>query len=247
VNPDAVILMIGSNDAYQSVNNPSMWTTYQSVMTNVYDYLSTATSPNGNHPQIFVSTILPILADPNNPINAQANTLVDTVYNPWIREQADLYGFNLIDTNYDIQQVPNWQTMYGDDGVNPGYVHLYGPGNNGYPWLANNFLNKVLDTHLGDANLDGVVDGLDYVAWADGFGMSGGAGNWSKGDFNHDGNVDGLDYVLWADHYGSGSAAMPLMLIPEPSTYILAVIGIVFILIRLSLKHVRGFRNTHIG
>lgn len=233
VNPNAIVVMIGSNDAMNAVNNPSYWTTYQSVMTDVYDYLSTATTPNGSSPQIFLSTVLPILPDPNNPVNAQANALVDNDFNPWIRDQAANYGFNLIDTNYNIQQVPDWQTMYSDDGINQGYLHLYAPGKNGYQWLANNFLYGILDTHAGDANLDGSVDGLDYVAWADGFGASGGSGNWSKGDFNHDGYVDGLDYVLWADHYGSGSARFPssLVAVPEPSALASIIVGAVFVFV----------------
>ncbi|KPK83505.1 MAG: hypothetical protein AMJ81_08130, partial [Phycisphaerae bacterium SM23_33] len=66
----------------------------------------------------------------------------------------------------------------------------------------------------GDANGDGVVDGLDYntwslhyleqpvPAWAD--------GGWEYGNFNADAVVDGLDYNVWSMHYleelGEGSA-----------------------------------------
>ncbi|KPK78921.1 MAG: hypothetical protein AMJ81_14385 [Phycisphaerae bacterium SM23_33] len=58
---------------------------------------------------------------------------------------------------------------------------------------------------LGDANGDGVVDGLDYnawslhyleqpvPAWAD--------GGWEYGNFNADDTVDGLDYNVWSMHY----------------------------------------------
>lgn len=48
----------------------------------------------------------------------------------------------------------------------------------------------------GDANGDGRVDGLDYVAWLTNYGGSG------SGDFNNDGRVDGLDYVIWLNNYG---------------------------------------------
>ena len=46
-----------------------------------------------------------------------------------------------------------------------------------------------------DANLDGLVDGSDFLAWnahkftADAY--------WSHGDFNADGSVDGTDFIIW--------------------------------------------------
>jgi hypothetical protein len=56
---------------------------------------------------------------------------------------------------------------------------------------------------LGDANFDGVVDGADYVIWADHFELEDVTP--AEGDFNCDGNVDGADYVIWADNFGAGS------------------------------------------
>ena len=58
----------------------------------------------------------------------------------------------------------------------------------------------------GDANHDDHVNGLDYVAWADHFGLASGA-SWEQGDFNSDGAVDGLDYLLWSDNFGLGVSA----------------------------------------
>ena len=48
---------------------------------------------------------------------------------------------------------------------------------------------------IGDANLDGVVDGQDFVEWNDHKFTSSAA--WCDGDFNADGVVDGQDFVLW--------------------------------------------------
>src|SRR4051812_31694787 len=45
----------------------------------------------------------------------------------------------------------------------------------------------------GDANLDGVVDTLDFNALAASYGHR---GDWSKGDFNADGRVDHTDLNL---------------------------------------------------
>ncbi len=48
---------------------------------------------------------------------------------------------------------------------------------------------------LGDANLDGVVDGQDFIRWNSHKFTS--TAKWSDGDFNADGVVDGQDFILW--------------------------------------------------
>ncbi len=48
---------------------------------------------------------------------------------------------------------------------------------------------------LGDANLDGTVDGLDFLAWNDGKFSS--SLLWSTGNFNGDSTVDGQDFLYW--------------------------------------------------
>ena len=52
----------------------------------------------------------------------------------------------------------------------------------------------------GDADGNGLVDGLDYVIWLNNYNQqTTGAG---RGDFNNSGYVDGLDYVIWLNNYG---------------------------------------------
>ena len=48
---------------------------------------------------------------------------------------------------------------------------------------------------MADANLDGVVDGIDFIAWNDHKFTSTAA--FSAGDFNGDGTVDGNDFITW--------------------------------------------------
>ncbi len=48
---------------------------------------------------------------------------------------------------------------------------------------------------LGDANLDGVVDGQDFIVWNSNKFTS--AAGWCAGDFNADGFVDGQDFIAW--------------------------------------------------
>jgi hypothetical protein len=85
-------------------------------------------------------------------------------------------------------------------------------------------------TVMGDANLDGTVNALDFNALATNFGISG--SDWAEGnfDYNADGMVDSNDFALLAANYGktvtSLSAAIPDAmpavalgsLVPEPAS-----------------------------
>ena len=51
---------------------------------------------------------------------------------------------------------------------------------------------------VGDSNLDGAVDGADFIIWNDNKFTSGGL--WSGGDFNADGSTDGQDFIIWNDN-----------------------------------------------
>ena len=66
---------------------------------------------------------------------------------------------------------------------------------------------------LGDANLDGSVDGSDFGAW-NGNKFTNTAA-WCSGDFNADGSVDGSDFGIWNGHkFTSADGAST---VPEPS------------------------------
>ena len=58
---------------------------------------------------------------------------------------------------------------------------------------------EVMYTLLGDANLDGKVNGTDFNILAANFNQSG--RSWDEGDFNYDGDVNGTDFVLMADNF----------------------------------------------
>ena len=59
-------------------------------------------------------------------------------------------------------------------------------------------------TYLGDANLDGKVDGSDYSRIDNGLLMH--LSGWVNGDFNYDGVVDGSDYTLMDNAYNNQGA-----------------------------------------
>ena len=50
----------------------------------------------------------------------------------------------------------------------------------------------------GDANLDGRVDGRDFVIWNDNKGAQ--TSRWTRGDFNADGIVDVEDFTIWSSY-----------------------------------------------
>ncbi|MEM8679240.1 MAG: hypothetical protein AAGF97_07815 [Planctomycetota bacterium] len=66
---------------------------------------------------------------------------------------------------------------------------------------------------VGDANLDGNVDGQDFIAWNTNKFTSLAA--WTGGDFNADGLVDGQDFVAW--NVNKFTSADRLLGVPEPS------------------------------
>ena len=79
-------------------------------------------------------------------------------------------------------------------------------------------------TLFGDGNLDGVVNGLDYLTWAANFGDNPAdtpPGSPENGDFNDDGVVNGLDYLVWAGNFGAGGATV----VPEPASWLLLAFG----------------------
>ena len=59
---------------------------------------------------------------------------------------------------------------------------------------------KILYTLLGDANLDGKVNGTDFNLMANSFNQAVTDG-WDRGDFNYDGAVNGTDFVLMSDNF----------------------------------------------
>ena len=259
--PDAVIIMLGTIDAYVAPLVPAVWPIYQSIMTQVYDYLTTTPTPSGKYPDIFVAAPLPILSSPITSLNADADAFLTSTMIPWMESTVAEFQdqgrkIHFVDVNAAIRQQPNWQNWYSENGQTPGYFHLWGQNAVGYTWLTNYLLNSILDVHAGDANLDGLIDGVDYVAWADHFSAP---GNWSQGDFNHDGLVDGVDYIIWADQFAAANALAPLatsgthipaafgpsaVTVPEPGTATLSLLTIATAVLFRRLKSGRPTRRT---
>jgi hypothetical protein len=89
----------------------------------------------------------------------------------------------------------NAQTNSASYGL--GYADAADPGNPAN--LAPGTI-EVLYTLLGDANLDGKVNGTDFNLMATNFNQAVTDG-WDKGDFNYDNKVNGNDFVLLASNF----------------------------------------------
>jgi hypothetical protein len=93
-------------------------------------------------------------------------------------------------------------------------------------------------TYVGDANMDGVVNGSDYTLIDNSF-NSGAPATWRNGDFNYDGKINGDDYLLIDNAFNSegsvtfaATPAAPTEMIasntsqvPEPTTSALLIVS----------------------
>jgi len=63
---------------------------------------------------------------------------------------------------------------------------------------------EVAYTLVGDANMDGVVNGIDFSILAANFNHAVSQG-WEDGDFNYDGRVNGTDFLMMTQNFNKGS------------------------------------------
>jgi regulation of enolase protein 1 (concanavalin A-like superfamily) len=82
-------------------------------------------------------------------------------------------------------------------------------------------------TYIGDANLDGVVDGSDYSLIDNGYASAVPLTGWANGDFNYDTTVDGSDYALIDNAFNNQAASLsPTAKVATPTAQIAAAAAI---------------------
>lgn len=79
-----------------------------------------------------------------------------------------------------------------------------------------------VDPLLSDFDDDGTVDGGDLLTWQRNIGTTLGAGR-ADGDADGNGSVDAVDLGLWQNQFGN-VAASPASAIPEPASWLLAIV-----------------------
>lgn len=74
-----------------------------------------------------------------------------------------------------------------------------------------------------DFNNDNIVDGADFLIWQRNFGSGAGL---AEGDANGSGTVDASDLAIWKSTFGAVGSVAAVAAIPEPSSGILAALGL---------------------
>ena len=128
-------------------------------------------------------------------------------------------------------------TAYGDRNGD-GKITGYDVSNNTLDLNGDSVVNNadkvymvetLLHAKLGDFSLDGLVDGLDFLAWQSGFDNNPATSeNYGQGETTWDNNVDGLDFLAWQSAYPTfTNANYPASYgpVPEPATLALLVLG----------------------
>ena len=85
---------------------------------------------------------------------------------------------------------------------------------------------RALPLFAADFDVDGDVDGDDFLAWQTGFGTQSGTQK-SDGDYDNDRDVDGDDFLGWQAEFGSGSGTASAA-VPEP-TSVLLLLGVALV------------------
>ncbi len=83
-------------------------------------------------------------------------------------------------------------------------------------WLAEAGAENLVSGNaylLGDANLDGSVDGGDFILWNSS--KFSATGKWSLADFDADGETNGADFILW--NANKFQSADQVSSVPEPT------------------------------
>jgi len=120
-----------------------------------------------------------------------------------------------------------------------GYADAADPGN---PAGLSSGQIEIRYTLLGDANLDGKVNGTDFTILATNFNQSG--KSWDQGDFNYDGKVNGTDFLVLAADFNqsagqsavaaddlaavdsfAGASGLSLANVPEPTSTVLCIVA----------------------
>jgi lysophospholipase L1-like esterase len=160
------------------------------VLEQVFD--PTGTMPLSRISTVTLASYLGITAGDFNDDHVYTLADIDSLVSE-IASSSDAAAFDLSgDGHVDADDLDIWRQVAGAANLPSGNAYL-----------------------VGDANLDGVVDGSDFSLWnASKFTST---PRWSSGDFNADGFVDGSDFGLWNASKFQASAAVQSM-VPEPSS-----------------------------
>ena len=147
-----------------------------------FDFVLNATGGN----PIATGTILNNDTMPNGDFNGDGSYDCDDI-DALVANIANQTNIAIYDMNgdgaLDLVDLNEWLTVAGSINLPSGNAYIH-----------------------GDANLDGVVDGQDFIVWNNHKFTSG--NGWCGGDFNADGVTDGQDFIVWNDNKFTSSAIL---------------------------------------
>jgi hypothetical protein len=91
-----------------------------------------------------------------------------------------------------------------------------------------------------DFNLDGLVDGQDFIVWN--LHRFSDTALWSAGDANADGRTDGADFIIWNNHKFMSSDSV--VSVPEPASVNATVWACVGLFVATGCRTCRGRSQT---
>lgn len=81
----------------------------------------------------------------------------------------------------------------------------------------------VVGAPSADFDLDGDVDGRDFLTWQRGFDLEN--PTFANGDANYDGEINDLDLAVWIDGFNAGSPLGASVTVPEPSAFAISALA----------------------
>ncbi len=183
--PDVIVIKLGTNDAF--ANNFDI---FASNLPKIYDSFQMFLNSRGNHPIVIPMTIIPVLNDET------INLAIDESFNPFIRQESESRGWQVLDINSRIQEVPGWRQFYNDG------IHLWQNGAIGYDWLSDQVVNELLSHYPGDADLNSHVDVRDILKVIINWQSKGG---WRDGNYDGNGLINSADLIRSLIHFGAHS------------------------------------------
>jgi hypothetical protein len=166
------------------------------------------------------------------------NEQVEFAYNGFAWDQPGITS-STVQNDIGVNGLPTaLGILLNNDGSGVGGNLFYGDGV-GFPTFNGQTIGEfdtlVKYTWLGDADLNGLVDSVDFGLFQAGFDNSAPYTGWAFGDFDYNGVVDSVDFGLFQTGLGGqtgtllrsgGGNALAISAIPEPGTWVLGGLGL---------------------